>query len=63
MVKAGGPVVKNVAGYDLAKLISGSFGTLGVIVDARSSCRRFRGSATCSSPPIDDAMLAACVEA
>jgi len=34
LVKAGGTVVKNVAGYDLGKLVSGSHGTLAAVVDA-----------------------------
>ncbi len=34
IARSGGKVVKNVAGYDLSKLVTGAFGTLGVITSA-----------------------------
>jgi glycolate oxidase FAD binding subunit len=34
LAKGGGIVVKNVAGYDLPRLLTGSFGTLGIIITA-----------------------------
>jgi glycolate oxidase FAD binding subunit len=39
LVRGGAPVVKNVTGYDLPRLIVGSYGTLAVIVQATLRCR------------------------
>ena len=39
IVRGGGKVVKNVAGYDLPKLFVGAYGTLGIVVEATFKLR------------------------
>ena len=39
LVRGGGPTVKNVTGYDLPRLLVGSMGTLGVLVQVTLRCR------------------------
>src|SRR5437899_9611130 len=49
VARAGGKVVKNVAGYDLMKLHTGALGTLGVIVELNFKVQ--------TTPEADDTML------
>ena len=54
IAKTGGKVVKNVAGYDLHKLMTGGFGTLGVIAEVNFRLHPFEQNAqtwTISAPP------------
>jgi glycolate oxidase FAD binding subunit len=54
VAKAGGKVVKNVAGYDLSKLFTGSLGTLGVITEANFRLHPIRESARTVFVEVDD---------
>jgi glycolate oxidase FAD binding subunit len=50
VAKAGGKVIKNVAGYDLAKLFAGSFGTLGLIATVSVRLHPRQPTATMTAP-------------
>ncbi len=64
LARAGGKVIKNVAGYDLAKLFAGSFGTLGVICEVAVRLHpRPRAQATATGTTEDPAQLARAAEA
>jgi len=54
VAKAGGKVVKNVAGYDLSKLFTGSLGTLGIIAEANFRLHPIRESARTVFVKVDD---------
>lgn len=59
VLKGGGRVVKNVAGYDVPKLLIGSYGTLGVIVEASFKLRPLPARQTaflCSMPSLGAAV-------
>jgi glycolate oxidase FAD binding subunit len=59
LARAGGKVIKNVAGYDLAKLFAGSFGTLGLICEVAVRLHpRPRVQATATGTTEDPAQLA-----
>jgi glycolate oxidase FAD binding subunit len=60
VARAGSDVIKNVAGYDLAKLLTGSFGTLGVICEVSIRLHpRPAATATAVARGDDPAALAA----
>ncbi len=54
IAKAGGKVVKNVAGYDLGKLVVGSFGTLAVVTEAVFRCHPAPVASRWLSKPVSD---------
>jgi glycolate dehydrogenase FAD-binding subunit len=56
VAKAGGKVIKNVAGYDLGKLFAGSFGTLGLIASLAVRLHPRQNTVTLSVP-LDDLAL------
>jgi glycolate oxidase FAD binding subunit len=58
VARAGGKVIKNVAGYDLAKLFAGSFGTLGAIVEVAVRLHPLRATASAGGRGDDPELVA-----
>ncbi|MGI8427759.1 MAG: FAD-binding oxidoreductase [Solirubrobacteraceae bacterium] len=60
IARSGGKVIKNVAGYDLAKLFAGSFGTLGVILSVSVRLHPLPDSTTTALGTSGDPDVLAC---
>jgi glycolate oxidase FAD binding subunit len=60
-IRGGAPVVKNVTGYDLPRLIVGSLGTLGLIVSACLRCRPRPATSVWSITDAPPDVVRACV--
>jgi glycolate oxidase FAD binding subunit len=59
LARSGGKVIKNVAGYDLAKLVTGAFGTLGLLCEVAVRLHpRPKGTASLVARVSDRAALA-----
>ena len=58
VAKAGGKVVKNVAGYDLSKLFTGSLGTLGIIASCNFRLHPRQAAARTVAVELSDTMAA-----
>jgi len=54
MIHAGGRVVKNVAGYDLMKVMTGSYGTLGIVTEATFKLSLLPANYTIAMRAFDD---------
>jgi glycolate oxidase FAD binding subunit len=59
LARAGGKVIKNVAGYDLAKLFTGSYGTLGAILEVALRLHPLPPTATALGASDDPGRVAA----